>query len=504
MTEFLSLGLTSNQLRLVNNWRIVFQVTTLTELCNTEGNKIRECFIKAPLRRFINKANKSTLLWSNQGIPGKRGFCLWLKCLRSSFNMSNKGHINYQLGKWQSSDILTKQNCSNHYVQMSTGSLFTMSNGTYYHIPCESRKKTSTTHKNIRNHCQSTHDLPGNCIPISLRFSPKRNILIATVSSSTSPERIIIKDTPHRTNRFIENTIVTDAIKFRQLFSQEDLTIYVASDGGVHNYEGTFGVIMSDGSSPFAKNHEKFYSVDFCESLCRSELFAMLAGILSFKSLCYLAEVRSTTKFKFKIFSDSRILVNKINNRLSNRRTTNQHRDSDVDLELQIISELTLLMSKNYQISIGFVCSHQELKKLKSDLSHIELLNIMADKLTKSARKLKRKGKYTSLPQNPIDFTINNITINSKYSLRSKKAYHSIYLREYYKQEYLWPNNIIDSIWWKPYYNSLAKLSFPEKVLVYKFINDRLPTKAREHKYYSFETNYAINVNVIMKMKIIS
>jgi hypothetical protein len=153
---------------------------------------------------------------------------------------------------------------------------------------------------------------------------------------------------------------------------------------------------------------------------------------------------------------------------------------------MQLVYELQQLISENHQISITFVRSHQELKKVRSDLSHIELLNIMADNLTKAARKTKRVAKYTSLPQNPIDFTINNITINSKYSIRSKKAYHSTYLRDYLKRKHSWSNKVIDSIWWKPYFNSLSKLSYPEKVIIYKFINDRLPTKARENKYYNF------------------
>jgi hypothetical protein len=110
----------------------------------------------------------------------------------------------------------------------------------------------------------------------------------------------------------------------------------------------------------------------------------------------------------------------------------------------------------------------------------------MADKLTRSARTLKRKTNYTSLPQNPIDFTINDIAINSHYALRSKKAYHSINLRIYLQQKHLWSDNTINSIWWKPYYNSLSKLSYHEKVIIYKFIHDPLPTKARENKYYTF------------------
>jgi hypothetical protein len=59
------------------------------------------------------------------------------------------------------------------------------------------------------------------------------------------------------------------------------MPIYIISDGGVFNYEGTFGVIISDGSLPIASNNGKLYSVDFVESSFRSEMYSMLAGILS-------------------------------------------------------------------------------------------------------------------------------------------------------------------------------------------------------------------------------
>jgi ribonuclease HI len=146
----------------------------------------------------------------------------------------------------------------------------------------------------------------------------------------------------------------------------------------------------------------------------------MLSGVLSIEYLCNVSNLNSTAKLTLKLISDSRILVNKINNRLKNRQTTNQHRDSDVDLEIQLLHEIETLISDNQQISIGFVRSHQELKKLKSELSHTELMNVMADaSLTRSARKFKRTRQYTTLPQNPIDFTINDIIIQkiiSQYS----------------------------------------------------------------------------------------
>jgi ribonuclease HI len=192
-----------------------------------------------------------------------------------------------------------------------------------------------------------------------------------------------MKAQPHWTKNFIKNTVVTDETKFKNVFSQSEFTVYIASDGGVHNYEGTYGIILSDGVSPFAQNHGKFHIVDFCESSYRSELYAMLSGILSFKSLCKLAEVLPSAKVTLKLVSDSRTLVNKVNNRLKNQRTTNQHRDSDVDLELQLVYELETIISNNHNISIGFVRSHQELKKAKSELSHIEQLNILTENQTK-------------------------------------------------------------------------------------------------------------------------
>jgi hypothetical protein len=163
--------------------------------------------------------------------------------------------------------------------------------------------------------------------------------------------------------------------------------------------------------------------------------------------------------------SDNKALVRKINDRLINKRTTNQHRDSDVELELQLMHEINKLQSNDLHIKISFVRSHQELRKLKSELSHVEFLNVLADSLTKAARKLKRKSTYNSLLNNPIDLTINNKTINSYYARRSKKAFHSIKLRTFLKGKHLWSDRIIDNIWWKIYYLSVSDLNNHEKLL---------------------------------------
>jgi hypothetical protein len=181
MSEFVSLGFSQQELRLINNWRIFFRVNTLAEICNPEGTRIQDCFLKVPTKSFTNQVNPSNLQWPNQGLPGKRGFSLWLKSLRMSFNMLN-GRINHKFGEWKESAIITKNNSWNHFFQISTGSLFTKSKDSYYSVSMESRKTASAIYKNDRSAFHRTQHLPVDCIPASLRLRQKRNILIATFS----------------------------------------------------------------------------------------------------------------------------------------------------------------------------------------------------------------------------------------------------------------------------------------------------------------------------------
>jgi hypothetical protein len=39
---------------------------------------------------------------------------------------------------------------------------------------------------------------------------------------------------------------------------QDEFTIFIASDGGVFNHEGTFGVVLSERNAQLAQNNGKF------------------------------------------------------------------------------------------------------------------------------------------------------------------------------------------------------------------------------------------------------
>jgi hypothetical protein len=201
--------------------------------------------------------------------------------------------------------------------------------------------------------------------------------------------------------------------------------------------------------------------------------------------------------------SDYKTLINKVSNRLKSRRTTNQHWDSDVDQELQLLYELQNLISRNMTISITHVRSHQELKKVKSTLSHAEFLNTTADNLTKVARKFRRITTYTSLPQNPIDCTINNATINAKYALRSKKAYHSISSGLTYKTKTTGQKRLLIPFGGKYIIINYLNYLFLKKYLIKNSSTIGSLLTIATKNTIPFVTNNATNANANMKMKTI-
>lgn len=148
----------------------------------------------------------------------------------------------------------------------------------------------------------------------------------------------------------------------------------------MHNYEGTFGVVISDGI---------WYIVNSIKSSYQSEMYSMLAGIMTLCQIHKKYQINNTNSRMLYLYSDNKTLIQKVNNRRKVRLTVNQHGDSDVDLELQLLYELKELEKNNFNIIVKFVQSHQELKRVKSALSHAESMNVTDDKLTKEARTYK-------------------------------------------------------------------------------------------------------------------
>jgi hypothetical protein len=142
-------------------------------------------------------------------------------------------------------------------------------------------------------------------------------------------------------------------------------------------------------------------------------------------------DITISLRKEFHIYFDNRSVVDKIRLRRKLRRTVNQHRYPDVNLELQIIHKIQEFESAQRKITLDFVKSHQDKHKQLHKLTFEEYLNTLADKLTHKARSIPRLKHYYSFPANPVNFIINNKHINSNYPQVCSSAFHSLVLREH-------------------------------------------------------------------------
>ena len=102
MESFIQRGFSIKELRLINLWRSFFQVNTLADICEpAENSKIQNCFLVLPKGNIVMKKNRSKLNWPYQPEPGDKGFKLWCKAIKESFQLDITARIiKYNIGLW--------------------------------------------------------------------------------------------------------------------------------------------------------------------------------------------------------------------------------------------------------------------------------------------------------------------------------------------------------------------------------------------------------------------
>ena len=273
----------------------------------------------------------------------------------------------------------------------------------------------------------------------------------------------------------------------------------MATDGGIYNDSGTFGISLGNGDRTIATNKGKLYSNHFYHSPFRSELHAILAGLTTIEVLVDYFKIQ-LSDIRLEIFSDCKKAVDRIQQRRNNRRTNNQYLVSDIDIELQIINTLEKC---EFPVTIKLVAGHQEKKKIESELSYEERLNIEAHQLCIDGRRTTAET-YHIYPTSLIDMTIDLEAVLANFAKIAIRTYHGINGRQFMKIKYNWSEPTVSSIWWLPHSLSLNALYINDRCRIQKFIHNRLPTRKRMKYRKPFKCNKCISCNTgDMKMKII-
>jgi hypothetical protein len=98
MDEVTSLNISPDNLRTFNNWRMYFQVCTLSQITNMEGNVIQSSYSKK--KECQTHISNSILRWPIQLMPSISIFHVWLNILNQILPFSVTGKLQEQLGCW--------------------------------------------------------------------------------------------------------------------------------------------------------------------------------------------------------------------------------------------------------------------------------------------------------------------------------------------------------------------------------------------------------------------
>jgi hypothetical protein len=251
-----------------------------------------------------------------------------------------------------------------------------------------------------------------------------------------------IKVTSKWRSKILRNLKILDIIKLKASLENKKGDTNVVSDGGIYNYQSNFGLVIATKSKVLVMNKGKIYSNEFHESSYRSELYGVLAAVVSVRHIFKIHQINIPRQKQVYFYCDNKSVVKTINNCLELCCTVNQHRYPDVDIEQQLMYELQQLDETNFIITFQHVRGHQGTEK-KSKLTTAESLNIESDLLTHEARRLTDVKLYSQFPTNNVNFKLNNRYINSHFPKMVNLAFHSMALRDYYETKYNWMNKII-------------------------------------------------------------
>jgi hypothetical protein len=99
-----------------------------------------------------------------------------------------------------------------------------------------------------------------------------------------------------------------------------------------------------------------------------------------------------------------------------------------------------------------------------------------------------RRVPVIKLPTTKAALWINGEMVTAKRQHMILKTYHSISLRQYFKESTSWSDANIEDIWWILIGKTLAKFSPGKASTITKFTYKRLPCNVKENRYYPYRS----------------
>lgn len=499
-------------IRIANNWRLFFQVTTLSDVVTADGLRIQSRYWKQGRHTTtISSAQTTRLNWPVQQRPDSTHFGKWISCLKEAFGIDTQEGILpqcHQLGDWT---VLHNElsNQWDFYFDIDTQCLYQTQDPQWLKHPIQQTQTRASAHmwsfSNLPD--DITDYLPPYAFPVTVIRRP--NVLIVQHRQFRGPTRLhqpatntfedYILQLPKWRSDILMHWSSVPVPQLIRLLAQ-NTTLYLASDGAFseENMTGAYGVVIATNVEELMTGQGSAPGALHLHSSFRSELYGLLAGCLLLAEIIKYYNLPVQQNQQLKIYIDNKGVVDRVNKHRRTPVTLREMLDTDIDIELQILHELQDLTTIGLQIvPLTHVKAHQDRHKQLSDLSREAQLNVQADHLAAQVHTDQLITIPYSVPE-AVHATlfINDIPITSKYRENLRDAYNSQHLRTYMQEKYQWCDQVIDDIWWEGHNRALKKLSHADRLTIQKYNFHHLPTLRREKLKHTTTSDFCPHCHI--------
>lgn len=252
--------LLANQLRQIFNWRLYYQVNTLSDLCNAKGDQILDIYLKHPTANNVNQIRTdriSKLKWPIQSPPeSTKSFKLWVRSLRICFLHESGSKIRKPLGPWTASSNDPSSHWDGYmsadhttFISRSSNSLTVHSNKLSYTpgTTIFSREAEQTPISTIPSKFFPIDNDRKRCDQTIKVLHSNRDMQFhqPNIVSSYEEVQIAIFNSPSWQRHLLQHFRIHGLEHLQQCLSSMDTKVYLVSDGGLKDQKGSFGVSAS-------------------------------------------------------------------------------------------------------------------------------------------------------------------------------------------------------------------------------------------------------------------
>jgi hypothetical protein len=478
----------------VNNWRLYFQVQTLSDLSTACGDKILEVYLQHPTSETINDIRNdrcTKLNWPYQPPPtSTTSFKLWTKTLRDCFIQSGTT-LKSSLGDW----IVSHQQSQSKWQSYTTSTFDQLYTVSHHQFQLYSKSISNTNRTTSFHPDQFTlvEFLPHDAFPVDITKHPTRITLHHAKRIIRLPQPIpeipknnieqSIENGPKWKRQILQHFRIHDMQDFSHSLNDRDHKFLLVSDGGHKDETSSFGVAMGTYNKELCSIEGPAPGNPSQLTSFRSEAYGMLAGIAFLHEYMENYNVIFDQPRIIHLFCDNMALVTWLQRLLQQETHARMFIKSESDVLLQIYHEIQACRQLLLQFQIEHVYGHQDDNTPYQELSRPAQLNVDADSYASNFLQQGKQGSYIPFPSNPIDLYVNGQIITRNHKTHIRHAALSQNLREYLIKKFKWSTNIPDLIWWQVHGSTIGSFSKNDQRRIRKFIFNWLPTSERLKMY---------------------